>query len=71
MPNSAKTEAIEAASAHLQNAGLPTYAELVAALQMMTSGATRPIYTDSCGQPMVKMRAAAVDAARAVLARAI
>lgn len=55
----AKTEAIAAADAELNNAGLPTYGELTAALKSMVNRGNLGAYE----------RAAAMNAARALLAR--
>lgn len=44
--------------------------ELLAALQLIADGCTRVSGQDSCGQDMVKVRAAAIEKARAAIAKA-
>lgn len=44
--------------------------DLLAALQMLCNGATRPVGVDSCGQQMVGLRQAAIEKARAAIAKA-
>lgn len=44
--------------------------DLLAALQLIVNGCTRVVDQDSCGQDMVKVRAAAIEKGRAAIAKA-
>lgn len=65
--NTSQLLAVANADAHANDAGLPRYSELHAMLQTIVNRATRPLSQDSTGQPMVSIRAALLDEAKALI----